>query len=150
MEQDSEFWASLLRFMGGLLELQKCLYHVIHFIFQENGAPQMQLTKQNTPLRICQATNNDWVEVEFKLVYNPHKILGHYKSPAGTGKVQKDVIKTKAEQYAVKSIGYVLGQTFLSKKDLEDIDYHAIQAFISNCGYNRNMAYAMHNGPSHL
>eukprot|EP00957_Ditylum_brightwellii_P003851 292518-Ditylum_brightwellii.AAC.1 len=99
MEQGSELWATLLWLMGGLLELQKCPYCMIHFTFQEDGAQQMQLTKPSTPLRIRQAANNDQVEVEFKLVYNPHKTLGHCKSPAGTGKVQKDVLKAKVDQY---------------------------------------------------
>eukprot|EP00957_Ditylum_brightwellii_P073479 5583641-Ditylum_brightwellii.AAC.1 len=50
----------------------------------------------------------------------------------------------------LKSIGYVLGQTFLPKKDLKDIDHHVVQAFKSKHGYNRNMPYAIHDGPSHL
>eukprot|EP00957_Ditylum_brightwellii_P189986 14463647-Ditylum_brightwellii.AAC.1 len=50
----------------------------------------------------------------------------------------------------LKLIGYLFGQTFLSKKDLEDIDHHAIGAFTSKCGYNRNMAYVIRDGPSHL
>eukprot|EP00957_Ditylum_brightwellii_P157477 11985320-Ditylum_brightwellii.AAC.1 len=33
---------------------------------------------------------------------------------------------------------------------LEDINWPAIRAFTSKCGYNCNMAYAICNGPSHL
>eukprot|EP00957_Ditylum_brightwellii_P152623 11617229-Ditylum_brightwellii.AAC.2 len=33
---------------------------------------------------------------------------------------------------------------------LEVIDPPAIRAFTSKCGYNRNMAYTIRDGPSHL
>eukprot|EP00957_Ditylum_brightwellii_P195775 14916012-Ditylum_brightwellii.AAC.1 len=96
-------------------------------------------------------------------------MVRHYKAPAGTSKVQEIILIKKAKQYDykvkksllyrykawlyytscyLKSIGYVLGQTFFSKHTLENIDRSAIRAFTSICGYNCNMTYAIRDGPS--
>eukprot|EP00957_Ditylum_brightwellii_P204824 15340977-Ditylum_brightwellii.AAC.1 len=96
-------------------------------------------------------------------------MLGYYKAPAGTSKVQEKILIKKAEQYAckvkmsllhrheawlyytscyLKSIGYVLSHTFFSKHTLENINRPAIRAFMPNCGYNCNMAYEIKDGPS--
>eukprot|EP00957_Ditylum_brightwellii_P098096 7473502-Ditylum_brightwellii.AAC.1 len=96
-------------------------------------------------------------------------MLGHYKAPARTSKVQESILINKAEQYAfkvkksllhrheawlyytscyLKSIGYVLGQTFFTKHTLENIDRPAIRVFTSTCGYNCNMAYTIRDSPS--
>eukprot|EP00957_Ditylum_brightwellii_P079636 6055823-Ditylum_brightwellii.AAC.1 len=37
IQQDSQLWAMSLWLTGDLLELQKCLYHVIHFELKEDG-----------------------------------------------------------------------------------------------------------------
>eukprot|EP00957_Ditylum_brightwellii_P134248 10234628-Ditylum_brightwellii.AAC.1 len=93
----------------------------------------------------------------------------NYKAPVGASKVQESILTKKAKQYAckvkksslyrhkawlyytscyLKSIGYVLSQTFFSKHTLENINRPAIRAFASKCGYNCNMAYAIRDDPS--
>jgi hypothetical protein len=42
ISKDSQWWASLLLLTGGLLELIKCSYHVIHFDFKPDEAHYMQ------------------------------------------------------------------------------------------------------------
>ena len=41
MKHDSQLWALLVWLTGGLLELQKCSYHVIHFNFKPDDTPQL-------------------------------------------------------------------------------------------------------------
>ena len=121
------------------------------------------------PLWLKQANTNKGVTITYKSVFNPHKILGHYKAPEGTSKVQENILINKAERYAckvkksmlnrhkawlyytscyLKSLGYVLGQTFFSKHTLENIDRPAIRASTSKCGYNCNMTYTIRDSPS--
>eukprot|EP00957_Ditylum_brightwellii_P059448 4513084-Ditylum_brightwellii.AAC.1 len=47
-------------------------------------------------------------------------------------------------------MGYVLVQLFFSKHVLDKIGQKALRAFTAKCGYNRNMAYAIQDEPSHL
>eukprot|EP00957_Ditylum_brightwellii_P140745 10721719-Ditylum_brightwellii.AAC.1 len=95
-------------------------------------------------------------------------MLGHYKAPAGTSKIQDNILIRKAKQYAckvkksllhrhknwlyyrrcyIKSTGYVLSQSFFSKHTLENIDRPAIRVFRSTFCYNCNMAYAIKDDP---
>eukprot|EP00957_Ditylum_brightwellii_P057997 4398107-Ditylum_brightwellii.AAC.1 len=154
MQQDIQLWALLLWLTGTLLELQKCSYHVIHFDFKEDGTPQLQTQPPDTPLWLKQANTENDITITYKLVYNPHKTLGHYKAPAGTSKVQATILMEKAEKYAcnvkksslnqheawmyhtrcyLKLLGYVLGQTLFPKHALENIDRPSTRTFASKC-----------------
>eukprot|EP00957_Ditylum_brightwellii_P096207 7328817-Ditylum_brightwellii.AAC.1 len=143
MQQDSQLLAMLLWLTGGLLELQKCSYHMIHFEFKEDGRPQFRTEAPDIPLGLRQANTNKDITITYKTVYNLHNILGYYKAPAGTSKMQENILIKKTEQYAckvkksllyrhkalmhytscyLKSIGYVLSQTFLTKHTLEHVN----------------------------
>eukprot|EP00957_Ditylum_brightwellii_P079695 6059829-Ditylum_brightwellii.AAC.1 len=111
----------------------------------------------------------------YSVIYNkaqesvyPHKTLGHYKAPAGANKIQKEAQGDKSDDYAVKLqtsvlthleswryydscylklVGYVLGQCFFKKKDLQEIEKEALHAFVSKLGCNRNIAKEIQEGP---
>eukprot|EP00957_Ditylum_brightwellii_P195061 14862119-Ditylum_brightwellii.AAC.1 len=74
------------------MELNKCSYHVIHFLFYPDGTPQMQLHQSDHSLCINKADTNKNVQIQYKSVLNPHKSLGHYKAPAGASRVQATVL----------------------------------------------------------
>eukprot|EP00957_Ditylum_brightwellii_P116141 8859892-Ditylum_brightwellii.AAC.1 len=102
MDQDSTLWSTLLWLSGGLLELSKCLYHFIHFGFQPDSIPGMIPDNLGLALTITSTNRNPTVAIEHKAIYDPHKILGHYKASAGTNKNQYLVLVQKAEKYAEK------------------------------------------------
>eukprot|EP00957_Ditylum_brightwellii_P119874 9147074-Ditylum_brightwellii.AAC.1 len=102
------------------------------------------------------------MEIKYKTPYTPHKTLGHYIAPSGGGFNQKQIPKEIATRYAArvmthalthtearmyyyscyrKSVGYVLGQSFFSQEDLNEIEVKAICSFTSKIGYNRIMAH---------
>eukprot|EP00957_Ditylum_brightwellii_P198532 15130758-Ditylum_brightwellii.AAC.1 len=39
MTTDAQIWSDLLQISSGLLELDKCLYHLIYYVFLEDGTP---------------------------------------------------------------------------------------------------------------
>eukprot|EP00957_Ditylum_brightwellii_P005071 385453-Ditylum_brightwellii.AAC.1 len=41
MTKDAQIWSDLLWISGGLLELDKCLYHLINYVFLEDSTPVM-------------------------------------------------------------------------------------------------------------
>eukprot|EP00957_Ditylum_brightwellii_P057711 4376133-Ditylum_brightwellii.AAC.1 len=45
-----------------------------------------------------------------------------------------------------KTIGCILGQSFFTTKELQEIERDAIQSFTPKMGYNQNMAYAICKG----
>eukprot|EP00957_Ditylum_brightwellii_P030828 2335685-Ditylum_brightwellii.AAC.1 len=111
MQQDSQLWAMLLWLTGGRM-------------------PQFRTEVPGIPLQLRQSNTNKDVTITYKTVYNPHKMLEHYKAPARTSKVQESILLKKAKQYACK------------------VKRPAIRAFTSKCGYNCNMAYAIRDNPS--
>eukprot|EP00957_Ditylum_brightwellii_P087748 6681729-Ditylum_brightwellii.AAC.1 len=50
MRDDGQLWSSLLWLIGGLLELNKFSYHVMHFLFYSGSTPQMQLQQPDHSL----------------------------------------------------------------------------------------------------
>ena len=114
----------------------------------------MQLQQPNQSLRINKADTSKNVHINYKYVFNPHKILGHYKAPVGTGKVQVTVLAEQDKQYAYrvtkasltcheawmyytscyqKYVGYALVQMFLPKHTLDKLGQNALRAFTSKC-----------------
>eukprot|EP00957_Ditylum_brightwellii_P063676 4833211-Ditylum_brightwellii.AAC.1 len=51
-------------------------------------------------MKLTHAKTGKAVEIPYKSVFDPHKTLGHYKAPVGTGATQIQVLKEKAEKYA--------------------------------------------------
>eukprot|EP00957_Ditylum_brightwellii_P014376 1081910-Ditylum_brightwellii.AAC.1 len=171
MREDSQLWSILLWLMGGLLELNKCSYHTIHFLFYPVSTPQMQLQQPDRLLRIHKADTSKNVQINYKSVFNPHKTLGHYKALDGAGRIQTTVLAEQDEKYVCrftksaliqheasiyytscyqKSMGYLLGQLFFSRHILDKIGQKVLRAFTAKCRYNRNMTYTIQDGPSHL
>eukprot|EP00957_Ditylum_brightwellii_P149750 11404438-Ditylum_brightwellii.AAC.1 len=167
MQQDAPLWSDLLWISGGLLELDKCLYHFICYVFLNDCTPVMA-SKQPVPtLQVRQANNGQIIDIKYKTPYTPRKILGHYKAPQGNGMTQQLKLKETVTKYALKamayelthskarmyfdscyckSLGYVLGQSFFTAKELQKIEKEAIQSFTSKLGYYCNMAYVICKG----
>ena len=89
-----------------------------------------------------QALSTDATIIEYKNPFTPHKTLGHHKAPVGRHLIQKEILGDTSESYATKAqtsaltnmesrryyescylklAGYMLGQCFFDKKDLEEI-----------------------------
>jgi hypothetical protein len=159
MQIDAQLWSNLLWLSGGLLELGKCSFHQIHFDFEPDGAPIIRGGIYGTPLQVHDTLTGQQVTIPAKLVYTPHKTLGHQKAPAGNNLTQRQVLQTNSDMYArlvatspfnrtdswffynaiyLKSLGYVLSGCFFEEKTLLTIQKAALQAFLAKCGYNRN------------
>eukprot|EP00957_Ditylum_brightwellii_P016010 1206297-Ditylum_brightwellii.AAC.1 len=82
IQQDSQLWSKLLWLSGGLPELSKCSYHILHFNFKPNGSPEVNNIPPVQPLRIKNANTENYTHIQYKLVFDPYKTLGHYKAPA--------------------------------------------------------------------
>eukprot|EP00957_Ditylum_brightwellii_P189596 14432048-Ditylum_brightwellii.AAC.1 len=74
----------------------------MHFELKDDGTPQFRSEVPGTPLQLRHANTNEDVTIIYKTAFNPHKMLGHYKAPAGTSKVQENILTKKAESYVCK------------------------------------------------
>jgi hypothetical protein len=55
MQQDAQLWSDLLWLSGGLLELNKCSFHQLHFNFDSDGRPMMRTGTYGDPLQVHDA-----------------------------------------------------------------------------------------------
>eukprot|EP00957_Ditylum_brightwellii_P011315 855571-Ditylum_brightwellii.AAC.1 len=51
-----------------------------------DSTPQVQLHQPDHSLCINKADTNENVQIQYKSVLDPHKILGHYNAPADTSR----------------------------------------------------------------
>jgi hypothetical protein len=93
---DAKLWNGLLWISGGLLELDKCSYHHIHFDFDVDGNASLRLGHLDPPITIPDNQSQAQIQIQSKSVLSPHKTLGHYRAPAGTGAAQLGILKKKS------------------------------------------------------
>eukprot|EP00957_Ditylum_brightwellii_P121407 9258475-Ditylum_brightwellii.AAC.1 len=99
---DAQLWSDLLWVSGGLLELEKCSYHYLHFDFKLNGQPIPSVTISHDQMKLTHTKTDNTVEIPYKSVFDPHKTPGHYKALTGTGATQIQVLKEMAKKCALQ------------------------------------------------
>ena len=168
-QENAMLWATLLGVSGGVLELQKCSYHVMSWKFTLLGAPVLATCPPE--FRTLDVTNPITGQTQ-SLTYLPphtaHKTLGHYKEPAGTQAEQfrqlyrkSDVIThflwsssvSRAETILfynacyLPSICYPLMCSYFTCQQLEKIQRRAMAIITARSGYNRNTKKEVLFGP---
>ena len=125
-------------------------------------APQIMLDDNN---------NGTQIPITSKSAFDPHKTLGHKRAPGGKGRTQEKDTRSSSNNMAtqvsssplnnkelqafydaiyLKSIGFVLPNSYFTEATLNSVQSSAICAFIPKCGYNRSTSRAVIFGPTHL
>jgi hypothetical protein len=68
MRRDGQLWTNLLWSSGGALELPKCSYHYLHYMFTNNGAPIMAGGQVGPKLTIRTGNRTKIVDIPSKSV----------------------------------------------------------------------------------
>lgn len=167
MTRDAQIWNDLLYCSGGKLELSKCSFHLLHFDFLPSGRPIPALNSYSETIQLVDAVTQEPTSITSKRVFEPHKTLGHYKSPA-RNKLDIVELQTKARRLAtliavspitrqgarlayhtvfVPTIRYTLPQSFHTRSTLDTAQAAIHSRIIAKCGYNRHMARAVIYAP---
>jgi hypothetical protein len=94
LQHNAQLSNDLLWCSGGMLELPKCSYHFLCFEFDDSGKPHPIGDTVGPPLEVV-TPQGETIPITPKCVFNPHKTLVHYHSPAGSVKTQLNKIRTK-------------------------------------------------------
>ncbi len=169
MESDAQLWSNLLYCSGGKLELLKCSFHVLRFQFRPNGQPVASIDKYDDAIHIIDQDTNESIPIPSKRSFEPHKTLGHFKSPSSKMKMELSNIKTKADRLAlllsispinrqgallayhtiyIPKIRYTLPQCFFSRQELEKTQASSLTKIVAKCGYNRNTSRSLLFAPT--
>ena len=168
MEHDAQVWNNLLYCSGGKLELAKCSYHVLTFQFKPNGTPQPSIDTYEHQIQVTDLETNERIPISSKRAFDPHKTLGHFKSPTTKLQTELQHIQIKANRIAlligtspltrhgaqtayhtvyIPSVKYTLPQSYFPKAALEQAQASSMPKIISKCGFNRNTAKALLYAP---
>ena len=164
MEADAQLWSDLLFCSGGKLELQKCSFHVLQFQIKPNGSPSPCLDTYDNQIKVTDMETNQLVHIPSKRAFDPHKTLGHFKSPYSKQTTALKIIQEKACRLSlmigvspltrkgsylayhtvyIPSIQYTLPQSFFTLRDLDKAQTGSMQRIIAKCGYNRHTSRAL-------
>jgi hypothetical protein len=171
MQHDAQAWNDLLWCSGGKLELSKCSFHVLEFEFDADGTPHPILPAPDYDILLQDAETDEAIKIKPKRADEPHKTLGHWKSPAEPkqrkqlqellGKAKNTMaliaispltragtVQAYNGVYVTTTLKYVLPQCFFTDKQLEQTERKTIQPILARCGYNRNTAIALRYTPT--
>jgi hypothetical protein len=99
MQSNSQTWSALLGASGGTLELSKCSYHVLKWVFSAQGDPVLYTDRARyAPITVSDQHTGKTQAIEYLSPYSSHKTLGHYKDPAGTQKEQQRKLQQKSDK----------------------------------------------------
>ena len=171
-EENATLWALLLEATGGALELSKCSYHIVFWKFSMQGAPVLtNMSSEVPPIKVTDTYTGNLQELQHLSPYTAHKTLGHHKEPAGVQAVQYKSLKEKSDSITdflrrtplsrteawtyytacyIPSICYPLTASFMSPKQLTDVQKKAMSIIIPQCGFNRHTHRAIIYGPRSL
>lgn len=169
MQQDAQIWNDLLWCSGGKLELPKCSVHTLYFSHQPNGRPKVVLEPIPTSIRITDAENGAQILIPSKRADQPHRTLGHWKSPADPKQTEQlKALSQKANSLAIlistgqltrfgstlayhgvyiPCLKYVLPQCFFPAHALDRAERQSLQHIIAKCGFNRHTPTQLRYAP---
>jgi hypothetical protein len=163
LTHDAQTWNDLLFISGGKLELSKCSFHMLRFDFKPDGTPRPSLEIPPSIVLKDSVTQED-IKIDGLGAAQPHKTLGHWKSPAGPQRKQLQTIQAKTQKLGqligtsslsrygsqlayqakyVAGLRYVLPQCHFSAKELRKAESKSMPLIIGKCGFCRKTSYAL-------
>jgi hypothetical protein len=79
----AQLWERLLTASGGALELSKCFYYIVHWIWEGGNARLARLDELNKKIELTDSITNERVSVRAKETNESHKTLGIFLNPTG-------------------------------------------------------------------
>ena len=171
MRRDAQSWCDLLWASGGELALDKCCYYLVYWAFAATGAPVLRAGTHGPPLILRDPKTGGPFCIPQKRTGESHKILGHYREPAGTEKEHLKKLRQKCTKHRqeirsmsvshsetachyfirhLPAVTYPLGASFLSDNKLDDLQQICSQSYINQMGYCKSTAKAIMYGPKEM
>jgi hypothetical protein len=173
VSDNAQLWTNLLSASGGALEISKCSCHLMQWQYTNPGAPILVSVASSTQPPITITDPHSRVAQNIKLLspYQCHKTLGHHKDPAGTQKAQFRALKEKSDGLTkflwkhplsrkeawrfyhscyLPSVTYPLASSFMTEKQLDEVQKKAMSIIVARCGFNRNTKKEILYGPKSL
>jgi hypothetical protein len=169
LQTSAQWWEELLVATGGQLELPKCFYYIIDWVFNEHGDPILK--EHSCKITIHDHVDNTQETIKQKSVTEAHKTLGIMLSPTNhtdqaikqlqkkiddASRVMRSTPLTHMEAnlmhdcVLLPQLRYGLHVVTAEATQLEKMQAKLIQVLLPAMGYNRHMPTAIRHGPMEL
>jgi hypothetical protein len=169
LQNDTQIWERLLWTTGGLLELEKCRFYIVHWKFNANGiGSMMSKAEMRTPtMLLTEGDTGSLQKVDQLHLDESFKTLGIHKTISGHQGKQITEMKTKSDACArgilsvnvtnfeawtglftiwCGQMNYPLAAASIPRPACEKIQSKAISASLSKCGFNQKTNRAIVHG----
>ena len=84
-QQTAQWWEKLLHASGGKLELSKCFYYLIVWLFDDDGNPYLAQFEPSplTAITLNDSSSTTHQQISLKQSTHSHKTLGVFENPSG-------------------------------------------------------------------
>ena len=97
----AQTWEQLLYFSGGSLNLKKCFWYVLYWDWKK-GRPKLRpITNQDPPLKLTTQGHSQKTPITHLEPSRASRILGVHLSPLGDFSTQIQILRTKADNFAI-------------------------------------------------
>ena len=165
---DAQLWNDILWASGGALEVPKCHYVYLKFLFDSTGKPTLKLGKHGPPVQV---NDPDGVLMNIKQLScdDPYKILGTQQAAVLFQDKQYKVLQKKAtslnkalscsgvsrtgayvfySSVFLTSVGYPLALCHLTGKQLQALQTKIVPTVLQKMGYVKSFKRDLIYGPS--
>jgi hypothetical protein len=168
-EDSSTMVGTVTKCIRGKLELSKCFYYIVYWVYDKEGIPSMGDPKDiQSQIDIIDGETNLTVNIESKSSYESHKTLGVMECPSGIYKDEFNRLLKKSKGFAQRlattmisrqatrvlyqsmylpSMAYSLAIGTFNIEQCNKIQGGTVQQFLALMGYNRNMPCSITYGP---
>ena len=173
LESDAQYWANLLSVSGGCLELPKCFYYVLAWNFTQQGDTTPMTSEEinncASKIKLCEFGKDELTSIKMQSVDEAHKTLGVMKTMVGNDASHIRHLSTRSNNISsivatsgmfpyqtdvalrmiyTSAMLYSLPSVNIGEKDLNKIQYKALEQFVPALGYNRGFPRAVLLGPT--
>ena len=164
----AQTWENLLFYSGGALNLSKCSWYVLYWDWK-SGRPQARaITATDRPLQLTTQGAKTLTPIERSSINHASRILGIHLAPDGNFSKQLEVLKTKADEMAIRlrspkltpqdirtfhrtmyapAMRYVLPALAVDEEELAQVQTQVLASILQKLGYSSKTPTAIRHGP---
>ncbi|KAI2499411.1 hypothetical protein MHU86_15056 [Fragilaria crotonensis] len=168
----AQTWENLLFYSGGALNLTKCSWHIMFWDWKKGRPGTRQLHTDDSTLSLTtQGNTTDPTLIRRLPLHQASRLLGVHLTPTGNFSHQLQVLKTKADTFAIRlrspkltprdimtfhrtmytpAMTYVLPALATDEEELAPIQSKIMPAILQKLGYSSKLPTAIRHGPEEL
>jgi hypothetical protein len=166
----AQCWEKLRHTSGGKLELPKCFFYIVSWLFDSKGKVYLATGSDmgNPSITLWQSKDNTSTTIQFQESLTTHKTLGVMVDPYSTPEAELSQLLNKGKDFArqfgsgpinkwsarraylniyLPSMTYSLPVTSFTRYELSTIQNAPLSVLIPAMGFNRHMPLAIKFGP---